>query len=121
MAATSEAECGALYYNSKIGKPLISPREEINWIQGITQITTYNSTAYGIINKSTQQKQSHAMGMRFYWVQDWYYRDQFNVKWQPGDTNLGDYFIKHQPPSHHKKMSPIDLVNAIHIIRSNIL
>ena len=49
MEAASEAECGALYYNSKIGIPFRTALEEINWTQGITQITTYNPTVDDII------------------------------------------------------------------------
>jgi hypothetical protein len=29
---------------------------------------------------------------------------QFNLKWAPGKFNLADYFTKHHPPWHHRKM-----------------
>ena len=34
---------------------------------------------------------------------------QFKVNWAPGKENLGDDPTKHHPPSHHKKMRPINL------------
>ena len=61
------------------------------------------------------------MEMGFYWVQDWCDQYQFSVQFQPLDKKFGDYFTKHNPPSHHKKMRPIYLVNTIQIIKINIL
>jgi hypothetical protein len=29
---------------------------------------------------------------------------QFKIYWQPGATNLADYFMKHHPPAHHANM-----------------
>jgi hypothetical protein len=46
------------------------------------------------------------MDMRFYWVKYRVEQDQFNVGWAPGDTNMGDYFTKHNSPAHHKRMRP---------------
>jgi hypothetical protein len=28
-------------------------------------------------------------------------QDQLRIHWQPGKTNLADYFTKHHPPAHH--------------------
>jgi hypothetical protein len=60
----------------------------------------------GIINNTVQQTRSKAMDMRFYWVKDRLEHKQFNVVWAPGNTNLGDYFTKHNSPAHHKRMRP---------------
>jgi hypothetical protein len=46
------------------------------------------------------------MDMRFYSVKDRVEQGQFNVGWAPGDTNMGDYFTKHNSPAHHKRMRP---------------
>ena len=32
--------------------------------------------------------------------------------WKPGKTNKGNYFTKHPPPSHHRKMQPFYLVKT---------
>ena len=44
------------------------------------------------------------MAMRFYWVRDQVRQDQFNIYWRPGTENLGDYYTKHHPLSHHQVM-----------------
>ena len=49
--AVLETKYGKLYENSKICVPLRTTLEEKNWPQGITQITTDNSTVDGIVRK----------------------------------------------------------------------
>ena len=55
MEEASDAECGALYENAKIGVTLRTNLEEMNWPQGIKQITIDNSTEGVFINKCIQQ------------------------------------------------------------------
>ena len=43
------------------------------------------------------------------WVADQVQRKQFDVKWHPGQENLGDYYTKHHPASHHARVRPIYL------------
>jgi hypothetical protein len=71
-----------------------------------TELKPDNTTADGIINNTVQQKRSKPMDMRFYWVKDRVEQGQFNVGWEPGDTNMVDYFTKHHSPAHHKSMIP---------------
>ena len=40
------------------------------------------------------------------WVVDRTKQGQFLVYWAPGEGNLGDYFSKHHPASHHRAMRP---------------
>jgi hypothetical protein len=49
------------------------------------------------------------MDMRFYWVKDRIELKHLQVYWKPGKENLGDYFTKHHPPSHHKNMRSVFL------------
>jgi hypothetical protein len=60
--------------------------------QYATELKTDNTTAYGMINNTVQQKRSKAIDMRFDWVKDRVEQDQFIVIWALGDTNMGDYF-----------------------------
>ena len=85
----------------------------MNFPQGITIIEIDNYTADVIINKRTQ-KNHHAPWTLFYLVQDLCAQYQFSVKFQLGDTNLGDYFTKYQLLSHNNKMQPVYLENKIH-------
>ena len=52
---------------------------------------------------------SKAIDMRFYWLKDRAEQGQFDIKWVPGRYNLADYFTKHHPGSHHRKVRPIYL------------
>jgi hypothetical protein len=77
--------------------------------QDATELKTDNTTYDGIANKTVQQKRSKAMDMRYYWIQNCIEQGQFDVSWDPRDTNLGDYFTKHHSPSHHKRIRPFYL------------
>eukprot|EP00804_Cyclotella_cryptica_P009770 CCRYP_013223-RA/>CCRYP_013223-RA protein AED:0.41 eAED:0.41 QI:0/0/0/1/0/0/4/0/726 len=46
------------------------------------------------------------MEMRFFWVTDQVNQNFFNVRWQPGQENLADYFTKHFEPRHHLNVRP---------------
>jgi hypothetical protein len=106
VSSVAEAEFGALFVNAKEGTITRTILSEMGHNQDATDITTDNTTAYGIINNTVQQKRSKAMDMRFYWVKDRVEQTQFNVGWTPGNTNLGDYFTKHHSPAHQKRMRP---------------
>jgi hypothetical protein len=57
--------------------------------------------AEGVINNKNQPKRTKAMDMHFHWLQDREAQDQLRIYWQPGKTNLADYFTKHHPPAHY--------------------
>ena len=42
--------------------------------------------------------------MKFYWMKDRISQKQFDLIWAKGILNKADYFTKHHPPWHHKKM-----------------
>jgi hypothetical protein len=106
VSSVAEAEFGALFVNAKEGTVTRTTLAEMGHNQDSTELKTDNTTAYGIINNTVQQKRSKAMDMRFYWVKDRVEQGQFKVGWAPGDTNMGDYFTKHHSPAHHKRMIP---------------
>jgi hypothetical protein len=58
-------------------------------------------TAEGVTNKKIQLKCTKAMDMQFHWLRNRESQDQFKKYWQPGKTNLVDYFAKHHPPNCH--------------------
>jgi hypothetical protein len=86
--------------------------------QPATPLRTDNYTSFGILNETIKQKRSKAMGMRYYWLTDRVRQKQFNVYWQPGRDNLGDYHTKHHSAQHHKDVW--DLYNFVynHCMRS---
>jgi hypothetical protein len=110
MAAASEAEIGALFHNGQEGAYMRTILKELGREQtGPTRITTDNSTADGFANQRTKIKQSKAMDMRFYWIQERVKQGQFQVHWLQGELNHADYFTKHHPPTHHTNVRPIYL------------
>ena len=67
------------------------------------------------------KKRTKAMDMRFYWVRDRVEQKHFEVKWNPGHTNLGDWFNKNNPPTQHFIMRHTYLLNAIIVVQERIL
>ena len=73
---------------------------------GPTLIVTDNQVAAGVANDTVKAKRTKAMDMRFYWIRDRVRQGQYRVHWKRGKSNLGDYFTKRHPPSHHQEMRP---------------
>jgi hypothetical protein len=104
LSSATEAEVGACFHNAQDACPLRVTLEEMNWPQPTTPIQVDNSCAHGIINDTVKQRRSKAIDMRFYWVRDRVRQGQFRVHWQPGSSNMADYFTKHHSPKHHRQM-----------------
>jgi hypothetical protein len=109
MASAAETELGGLFVNGQDAVPERITLEELGHPQGPTPMATDNGTASGIANDSIKQKRSKAMDMRFYWIRDRVRQGQFLIYWRKGSTNRGDYFTKHHPTKHHRRMRPIYL------------
>jgi hypothetical protein len=101
MSSAAEAELGAIFINAKEAVHLRQIPKEMGHPQLWTPIQTNNMTAEGVINNKTQLKCTKAMDMRYHWLADREAQGQFNIYWQPGGTNLADYFTKHHAPAHH--------------------
>ena len=59
------------------------------------------------MNGTIKQRRSKAIDMRFYWLKDRVTQKMFRVYWAPGKVNLADYYSKHHPASHVKKVRKI--------------
>eukprot|EP00804_Cyclotella_cryptica_P009771 CCRYP_013223-RB/>CCRYP_013223-RB protein AED:0.40 eAED:0.40 QI:0/0/0/1/0/0/3/0/850 len=106
VASAAEAELGALFLNCKEGKIQRLILEELGHPQPPTPIHCDNVTATGIANDTIKKQCARAMEMRFFWVTDQVNQNFFNVRWQPGQENLADYFTKHFEPRHHLNVRP---------------
>jgi hypothetical protein len=104
LASAAEAELGGLYSNAKKAAVLRVILDEMGHPQATTPIQTDNACAAGIANKTVKQRQSRAVNMRFYWIQDRVELGEFFVYWSRGCDNDADYFTKHHSPSHHRRM-----------------
>jgi hypothetical protein len=107
LASAAEAELAGLFVNGQEAVPERITLEELGHPQGPTPIATDNGTALGIANDSIKQKRSKSMDMRFYWIRDRVRQGQFFIYWRPGKSNYGDYFSKHHPTKHHRRMRPV--------------
>jgi hypothetical protein len=104
VSSAAEAEIAATFFNGQEGCPIIATLSKMGWPQDIVTITTDNSCAEGFCNRTTKQKRTKAIDMRFYWILDRCDQKQYKVIWRPGSTNYADYFTKHHPTEHHQIM-----------------
>ena len=70
MESASEAECRALFNNTKEAVALRTTLHEMGHPQPPTPVEVYNSTAVGFANKQINQQKSKSMDMRYYWIQN---------------------------------------------------
>jgi hypothetical protein len=104
VSSAAEAEIAATFFNGQEGCPIIATLAEMGWPQDIVVITTDNSCAEGFCNRTTKQKRTKAIDMRFYWILDRCDQKQYKVIWRPGESNYADYFTKHHSTEHHQAM-----------------
>jgi hypothetical protein len=101
VSSASEAEYAALFLNAQTGTGIRNTLSDLGYPQSATLMICDNTTAVGITNRSSKMRKSKAIDMRFHWIRDRSDQGQFNVKWQPGASNLADYFTKTLPASQH--------------------
>ena len=106
MSSAAEAELGAMFLNAKTAVHLRQTLEELGHPQPPTPIQTDNTTAQGVATNKILPKATKSMDMKFHWLRDREFREQFRSYWRSGTKNLGDYWTKHHPGSHHESMRP---------------
>ena len=104
VASAAKAEVGGLFHNGQTAVPLRITLHELGFTQPPTPIKIDNSSDEGIVAAIVRQKRSKAMDMRFYWMKYRVKQKYFFVYWKPGSQNMGDYFIEHHPPHHHREI-----------------
>ena len=104
VASATEAESCGLFVNTQDGAPERTTLTEMGHEQEETPVETDNLCAVGIANKTVKMKRSKAMDMRFNWVRCRVKQKQFLIYWKKGADNIADYFTKHHPAEHHRKM-----------------
>ena len=77
MSLATKAELGALYIMAKEAVYMRLILKEMGHKQPATPIQTDNAAAEGVINSKITPKQTEAMDMRFYWLQDRQTLEQF--------------------------------------------
>jgi hypothetical protein len=108
-ASAAEAELGALFMNAKEGRIFRLTLHELGHPQPPTPIHCDNATAAGIANGTVKKQRSRSMEMRSFYICDQVKNKEFDVRWHPGQENLGDYASKHHDSRHHQTVRPIYL------------
>ena len=113
VSSAAESELGGVFTNATRACGLRTALIEIGHPQPATPICTDNTTANDLIAGRIKQRRSRAFDMRYHWVKDRVQQGQFHIYWRPGFLNLADYFTKHFPTSHHRKMRKIYLAPPV--------
>ncbi|MHA7856378.1 hypothetical protein [Marinobacter shengliensis] len=104
VSSASEAELAALFHNGIEAAALRIALEELGHPQAPIPMVTDNKVASGIANDLVKQRRSKAMDMRFYWIRDRVRQGHYLIYWDKSDSNRADYFTKHHPPKHHRRV-----------------
>ena len=106
MMFAIEAELAALYIMAQEGLYIRIVLTEMGHKQPSTPLQTDNATAETACNGKIQPIQTKAMDMRFHWLRDRQYQEQFRIYWRPGKFKLRpllDEASSSNPPQTHKK------------------
>ena len=117
MASAAESETGTVFVNCQEAVSLRETLIEMRHPQPATPVHVDNACAVGIINENFRQRKSKSTDMRLYWIRDRVKQNQFRIFWEKGSSNLADYFTKHHPPAHHRKMRSTYLINSLNFFR----
>ena len=107
VASAAEAEYAALFL---VGREAICASQtltDLGFPQKAILIICDNQCAVGIANRSVKQKRSKSINMRYHWIRDQVDLEQIRIQWEPGATNLADFFTKNHPTKHHSTMRNI--------------
>ena len=107
VASAAEAQTGGLFHNCQNAIYIRKLLEILKHDQIPTPIKTDNSTAAAFVNEMIRQKRSKSWDMRYHWIRDQQLQKTIKVYWDKGQNNMADYFTKHHPPIHHRRMRKI--------------
>ena len=102
MTSAAEAEIGAMYINAREAVPQRMFLSDMGNPQPRTPMQTDNSAAHAVVTNNVQPRRTKAMDIIFHWIRCRDTQGQFRYYCKPGTMNLGDYWAKHHPSSHHK-------------------
>ena len=103
-ASATEAEYASLFLVGREATGASHTLIDLGHPQTATLIICDNKCAVGIANRAVKQKASKSINMRYHWIRDKVDLDEFIIEWEPGSTNLADYFTKNHPVHHHQSM-----------------
>ncbi len=105
--SAAEAEYIAVHAVMKRAVHIRYILEDLGFAQDTTIHRCDNKCAVGLANKTTNDKRTKHIHRRIHWVQDQTELSIFNVIWEPGSTNIADFFTKPMSKKEQEKMSQI--------------
>ena len=106
VSSAAEAEMAGVHHNAQTAILIWLFLEVLQYLQPPTPIKTDNSTTNGFIDNNIHQRRSKSWDMRYHWLRDRESQKQFDLTWDRGINNEGDYFTKRHPSRHHLNMRP---------------
>jgi len=114
VTSVTEAEYSAVFNTTQdiitIHKTLIT----LGHPQPPTPIITDNTVACGIVTNNYKPEKTRAANMRYQYLHDKLNEQLIDISWDPGHSNLADYFTKNFHPSHHRKLRNQYVLNSIY-------
>jgi hypothetical protein len=107
VASAGEAEYAAIFKVAQVCENIRLICQDLGHPQPATTIICDNTCAVGIANDTCKIKRLKAIDMRFHWVRDRVRQGHFTVSWQPGNTNLADFFTKPLAVYMHKQLKQL--------------
>ena len=101
MSSAGETEAASAYLNCKAALPLRVALEEMGHPQPPTPVIMDNTSAIGLSKSTMTPKRSKSYDMRVNWLKCREAQEQFDLIWQPGKLNKGDYHTKTHPPDEY--------------------
>ena len=105
VTSAAESETHGVFHNAKKALPIKYLLEQMRHPQiNPIPIRTDNSTSVGFVNKNMQMKASKTWDMQLHWLRDKENMKFFKVFWDKGSNQGGDYWTKHHPTVHHRRI-----------------
>ena len=106
MESATEAELGGLFENCRKATSMLTALAEMGHSKPPTPVAMENTAAKIIVNRTSKQKGSRSIYMRFDWVRDRIRQNNFHIFWEKEAKNLADCVIKHCPIWYRRTIIP---------------
>ena len=111
MSSAVGVEVGTLFDNAKKSARIRLTLHDMGHPQHTIPTQVENKDTEGIANNTLKQKHTKDMYIRLYWMKDRVRLLQFLVYWRKCLDNLGYYFTRYHPTSHHRRIQSTYIQN----------
>ena len=120
VTSAAEAETKGVFQNAKLALPIRHILTAMGHPQLPTPIATDNTTTTGFVHNNMVMKRSKSWDMNLHWLRDKEVQKHFNIHWEKGSDNGGDYFTKHHPTIHHRQKRSRYVRDTLSLLSQNI-